>query len=267
MNFETAVLVLLALIVALLAGLYLQGQKRGQTIAALDDRVRSQIRSAARGLFAQLQAYLSLRDRLGLRQGIAYDRDWSAAPDFLELIVDHALAAKPATIVECSSGLTTLMLARCCEMNGRGEVYSLENGAEYAARTRAEIARHGLDKHAIVIDSPLARQLVDGGEYQWYGLDDLPDRRIDMLVIDGPPGFLQRHSRYPALPLLFARLAEDAVVFMDDAARPDEREIVALWQARFPSLGHQFVDTERGCSILRRRAEHRPSAGQADEAL
>jgi hypothetical protein len=39
-------------------------------------------------------------------------------------------------------------------------------------------------------------------------------------------------------------------VYLDDAGREDEREIVALWLRRFPGLRHEYVETERGCSIL-----------------
>lgn len=198
----------------------------------------------------ELEAYLALGDRLGLRRGLPFSRNWSAAPDFLALIADHALAEKPRTIVECSSGLTTLILARCCELNGLGRVFSLENGTEFAANTRAEIARYGLEHCATVIDAPLEQQTVNGREYQWYDIAGLPDRRIDMLVIDGPPGFLQHHSRYPALPLLFNRLADNGVVFLDDAARPDERELVMKWQTELP-VDHRYVESERGCSVLR----------------
>ena len=196
-------------------------------------------------------AYLPLLKRLGLDSSVRCDPDWSAAPDFLGLIANHVLAAKPANIVECSSGLTTLVLARCCEMNGIGQVFSLENGTEYADNTRTEIVRYGLEARATIIDAPLRAQTLNGTEFLWYELGDLPERRIDMLVIDGPPGFIQRHSRYPALPRLFDRFAEDGVVFMDDAARPDEREIVAMWLASHPAMQHVYVDTERGCSILR----------------
>ncbi|MEW7981969.1 MAG: hypothetical protein G8D28_10950 [gamma proteobacterium symbiont of Phacoides pectinatus] len=73
-------------------------------------------------------------------------------------------------------------------------------------------------------------------------------------MIDGPPGFIQRHSRYPAIPRLLGRLSEDAVVFMDDAARTEEREIVDMWLARCPGLWHEYRALERGCSILRRGA-------------
>jgi predicted O-methyltransferase YrrM len=194
-------------------------------------------------------AYLALAERLGMRDGLPVDPDWSAAPDFLEIIVGHALSARPSTIVECSSGLTTLMLARCCQMNGAGQVLSLENGAEFAANTRRELARYGLERYASVIDAPLVDYVFAGQAYQWYDLAGLTIRSIDMLVIDGPPGFIQRHSRYPAMPLLHDRLADDCMVFLDDAARLDEREVVIQWQAELP-VAQRFVETERGCSVL-----------------
>ena len=42
------------------------------------------------------------------------------------------------------------------------------------------------------------------------------------------------HSRYPALPALADRLAADALVFLDDADREPEREIVARWAEEVP---------------------------------
>jgi hypothetical protein len=182
-----------------------------------------------------------------------YTRDWSASPDFLKLIVEHCLEHKPETIVECSSGLTTVMLARCCEMNEMGHVYSLENGAEYAGKTRGHLERYALQQ-AAVIDAPLQRHEVNGVVYDWYATGEVPDKSIEMLVIDGPPGFIQKHSRYPALPLLFDKLADGCVVFMDDAARPDEKEIVQMWLAQFSGLQHEYITTERGCSVLRKRS-------------
>ncbi|MDJ0806556.1 MAG: class I SAM-dependent methyltransferase, partial [Gammaproteobacteria bacterium] len=68
---------------------------------------------------------------------------------------------------------------------------------------------------------------------------------------DGPSSFLQKHSRYPALPVLFPRLADGCRIYLDDAARQDEREILAMWQTAYADLEHEYVATERGCSILR----------------
>lgn len=200
---------------------------------------------------AQLDEFHRLCTRLGLPLDVAYDPVWSAAPDFLGLIADHVLAEKPQTIVECSSGTSTVILARCCQLNDQGKVFSLENGAEFADKTRSELARCGLGKHAEVIHAPLVLRKINGQEYQWYDLESLPASSIDMLVIDGPPGFIQRHSRFPALPLLFDKLAKGCTIYLDDAVRQEEREIVAMWQTQFPGLEHRCLDVSRGCSILR----------------
>lgn len=115
-----------------------------------------------------LSAYQPLCDRLGLDTGgLPFTPHWSAAPDFLELIVDHALTHKPAVIVECGSGISALMLARCCALNGGGHVYSLENGADYAANSRDYLAHYGLDTCATLIDAPLVPYRIHGHDYQW----------------------------------------------------------------------------------------------------
>ncbi|HEA25564.1 MAG TPA: class I SAM-dependent methyltransferase [Ectothiorhodospiraceae bacterium] len=198
--------------------------------------------------------YATLEDRLNLKKGLPITPDWSAAPDFMTLIVEHALATQPATIFECSSGLTTLMLARCCQMNGQGHLYSLENGPEYAANTRSYFKRYGLDDYATVIYAPLENMAHNDDEFLWYSPDEIPAhipaQSIDMVVIDGPPGFIQKNSRYPALPQLFDLLADGCTIFLDDAVREDEKRIVALWLAEYPRLEHQYIDAERGCSIL-----------------
>lgn len=213
--------------------------------------LQTKIDTGAYDLFTRWETYSSLRDRLDLHQGLPYTKNWSASPDFLQLIVEYCLAAKPARVMECSSGLTTLMLARCCRMNRVGKVVSLENGEEYADKTRLHLDRYGLGDVADVQHAPLRTIELNDGSYDWYAVDQLDDQPIDMLVIDGPPGFIQKHSRYPALPMLIDRLADGCVIFLDDAARPDEKQIVERWLAEFPGLSHDYVETERGCSILR----------------
>jgi len=244
-------ILIVALLFAVLAGQW-HLLARIRRVEAQRDEWPQVLKDEVHGLFNQLESYHYLRDRLNLRDGMPYTTDWSAAPDFLKLIVEHCLEQKPKTIVECSSGLTSVMLARCCEMNGAGHVYSLENGAEYAEKSRAHLQRYGLQQQATVLHAPLQSYQLNDTAYQWYAMEQLPDNSIDMLVIDGPPGFLQKHSRYPALPLLHEKLADGCVIFMDDAARPDERDIVEMWQEQFPGLEHHYIRTERGCSMLRR---------------
>lgn len=199
--------------------------------------------------------------RLGLAPDAAYDPQWSAAPDFLALIADHTLSAHPQTILECGCGITTLVLAAACARNDAGHVFSLESGAEFAARTRAELARHGLTHYATVIDAPLIEHTLDGKSYGWYDLTGLRRNIVaSMLVIDGPPAYKHPDARYPALPRLSDRLSRNAVVFLDDAARPGERDIVARWLRSDPAWRVEHIATQRGCARLRHAASQAPEA-------
>ncbi|MBU0500845.1 MAG: class I SAM-dependent methyltransferase [Gammaproteobacteria bacterium] len=251
MTLEILTLILLVSLIPLLLSLWYRVGHLQQSLGETRGRLEALVQGETRGLFSQLEADRSLRDRLDLHQGLPYSRNWSASPDFLKLIVEHCLEARPARILECSSGLTTLMLARCCQLNGQGHVYSLENGAPFAAATGHHLDRYGVADRASLILAPLENQRIKEENYLWYGLNGLPVADIDMLVIDGPPGFLQRHSRYPALPLLFGRLSDACVIFLDDAARQDEKEIVMRWKQEFPAIRHEFIPTERGCSVFR----------------
>jgi len=246
---EYAILLLLSTLVGLLFWL-LRGQaglRRGL------NQLREQLErpAPASPTFDRLVLLLSLRDRLELRQGLPHSPNWSAAPDFLQLIVEHALERHPRRILECGSGLSSLMLARCCRLNGGGRLTSLEDGASYARRSQAGIERYRLADVGRVIHAPLREYRLGGETFRWYDLEGLAQGPIEMLVIDGPVGALHPLARYPALPLLYDRLAPGCVIFLDDAARPDERELVRRWLAAYPGLSHQYLATERGCSILR----------------
>lgn len=196
-------------------------------------------------------SYESISESLGLTPCFRFDPNWSAAPDFLKLIVDYAFDAKPETIVECSSGLTTLVLARVCQINGTGHVYSLENGEEYVRDSRQQLKDYGLDKYADVIHAPLETVESSKQSFDWYRVSDLDVNDISMLVIDGPSGFIQQHSRYLALPVLYDRLADNCQIFLDDANRDDEREVVSLWLQEYQNLEHSYIENNRGCSILK----------------
>ena len=198
-----------------------------------------------------MQSYQQLQKDLGYEIELPITPDWSAAADFLFLIKEYCQNVKPEVIVECSSGLTTLTLARCCQMNDKGQVFSLENGDEYALQSRLNLKKYFVDNNANIIHAPLQQISVRGKNYDWYELKNLPDMKIDMLVIDGPPGFIQKHSRFPALPLLFDRMADKSIVFLDDAAREEEEELVEMWLSMYPEVDHEYIETERGCSVLR----------------
>ena len=200
---------------------------------------------------ASLKTYQSLSQKLNFKGTLPHTKDWLAAADFLELITDHCLATRPRTILECSSGLSTLILARCCQINQYGNVLSLENGADYAASTKKNIHLYGLDNYATVIDAPLHKIQVNENSYQWYKIDKSSIPEVDLLIIDGPNGYIQKNSRYPALPVLHSLFAEHCTVFLDDAAREDEQEIIRQWRQQYQPAEYKYIETERGCAIFK----------------
>ena len=198
-----------------------------------------------------MKNYQDLQQALALNSELPVTEDWSAAADFLYLIKDYCLEHRPTTIVECSSGLTSLVLARCCQINACGKVFSLENAAEFVEKTRQNLSDFELHEYANIIFSPLKPFDVEGKCFEWYELDNLNEMQIDMLVIDGPPGYIQKHSRFPALPLLFDRMAKKSIVYLDDAARDEEKQLVEMWLELSDEIEHEYIETERGCSVIR----------------
>lgn len=203
-------------------------------------------------LFRQMEALQGLYIELGFTRSLPCTRGWAASPDFLMELARHALSEKPNVVVECSSGTSTLILARCMQKNGAGKVYSLEHDPKYAQETRVQLERHGLTDYAEVLYAPLNTFTAGPETWQWYVHDVLPPlERIDLIAIDGPPKDTCRLARYPAGPALFPRLSPFGAVFLDDAKRDDERAILQRWKQEFPRLVQSNRDCEKGCAVLR----------------
>lgn len=205
--------------------------------------------------FRQMEALAALYYRLRPRLPFPPTRGWAASPDFLLTVADTILERRPATIVECGSGLTTLIAARCVEMNGVGRVYSLEHLPEFADRTRALLARHGLSSVASIVDAPLADLALADWQGAWYRREAFRvPAPIDLLIVDGPPHATGKMARYPAVPTFIDALAPGALVLLDDADRPDEQAIARLWLEDYATLTRIGVpDCEKGCAGFERR--------------
>ena len=201
-------------------------------------------------LFQQFQAFDTLGRELDLARALPPLRVWAASPDFLLLLAEHAKAATPAVVVECGSGASTVVLARCMQQNNKGHVYSLEHDTNFGATTRRYLERHGLLEWATIVDAPLGSQEIHGRTWNWYAPKTPLPERIDMLVVDGPPAAVGHLARYPAGPLFFGRMNTGGSVFLDDVIRNDEKEIVRRWLLEFPKLHRTDHCCEKGCTEL-----------------
>ena len=206
-------------------------------------------RRETEALFAQMQALMALERKLGLPEPLPPMRGWAGSPDFLLAVADEVCIRRPRTVVECSSGVSTLVTARCLQLNGSGHVYSLEHEPAFAEKTRRLLARHGLSDWATVLDAPLQTVTT---ETPWYTEEALPTdlAPIEMVVVDGPPAAVASLARAPALPRLRSRMAGRFMVMVDDADRPDETEMVRRWRALEPRLMETRIPCEKGLVVL-----------------
>ena len=154
------------------------------------------------------------------------------------MLANEIVFADRTEVVELGSGVSTVVLARLLRERG-GRLTSLEHDPDWARVVSSQLEREGLAQIARLIQAPLEPhpRALDGAP--WYApaaLDALPAHDIDLLLVDGPPGYGEGMalSRYPALPVLAERLAPGALVALDDAEREGEREILARWEREVP---------------------------------
>lgn len=251
--FQTALLVITFTLVALL--LYKTRKIHLATYNLVTDTAR--VHKEIDVLFSQIQALLALERKLALPQALPPLRGWAGSPDFLLRIASEIEERKPGAVLECSSGVSTLVVARCLQMNGKGHVFSLEHDPSYATTTRKLLGKYNLSDWATVLDAPLETKHT---ETPWYREESIPKDLgpVDMLIIDGPPATVAPLARFPALPRLLSRLSTTSLIVMDDANRDDETEIVNRWLQMFPMLLHRDGYCEKGCALLEYNAGSDP---------
>lgn len=205
-------------------------------------------------LFAQIEAVVALYSTAELRFPLPTMSGWALSPEAAVDLVQRVADRRPTTVVECGSGLSTVVLAHAQRSLGiDGRVIALEHDEHYAHLTRELLVRHGLTERATVLHAPLVDVQVEGVAYRWYDLSGLADvTAIDLLFVDGPPAKVGANARFPAYPLLRNRLSADAAVVLDDANRPDEEKIVHAWLAFDGDLRASRFATTRGTAVLTR---------------
>ncbi|MDZ7755547.1 class I SAM-dependent methyltransferase [Rhodohalobacter sp.] len=179
---------------------------------------------------------------------------WAATPELSSFLLKSIQKYRPATIVEIGSGVTTLISGYSLEkFNIDGKIISFDHDPQFAAKTMDEIKLHGLSDKVDIRIAPLEKVTIDNIEWEWYSTDKIKfDQPIDLLVVDGPPVKTQKNARYPALPLLYKYLSENAVVIMHDTNRVDESTIIKLWQEKFEDFTVEKFHTEKGITLLKR---------------
>lgn len=144
-----------------------------------------------------------------------WNNPWAATPAMLQAVYHMAMRAK-GPILECGSGITTLVLAIAAEKTGHVAV-SLESDAGWLARVTTELRR--FDLASDVRFSPI----TDYTDFKWYQKPKIGP--VSMVVCDGPARTYGRQG-------LFALLGEEikgAAIIMDDTDDKAQAEILSGW--------------------------------------
>jgi hypothetical protein len=206
--------------------------------------------------FLQLESLFSIYNSLPNLKLLPPTRGWAGSPDFLAKIIEVIFKQKPAFVLEASSGVSTVVIALALKLNNYGKVVSLDHEALYAEKTRENVKVNEAESISIVKHCPLKEYNIGEQSWKWYDVEEVDlTRKIDILVIDGPPRTTQLLARYPAVPLLHESFADKALVLLDDANRDDEVIIVGKWIAFLEAINykvevHTFNHFEKGMVML-----------------
>lgn len=147
---------------------------------------------------------------------------WAAEEQYLAAVVRSAERTR-GSILECGSGLTTLLMGAVATRTGV-RLHSLEHTADWHDRVTRSIRDFGMRNVAVHL-APLR----DFGEYDWYDapLSVLPND-FALVVCDGPPAST-RGGRSGMMPMMSGKLAPECEILLDDLVRPAEQELVQRW--------------------------------------
>jgi hypothetical protein len=167
---------------------------------------------------------------------------WSVQPEYLKSILHYAWHA-PGPILECGSGLSTLLLGLVAKRTGN-KLWVLEHNPVWAERVRAALIQYDVTNVEIC-----ASVLSDYGAYAWYtpSKESMPSD-FSVVVCDGPPGDTPG-GRYGLLPVMRSHLRAGCVILLDDTDREPERQILARWSEEL-GVPHRMCGSKNPFGIM-----------------
>ena len=224
------------------------------------DRIIRSLIIVQNRLYAQLESLGWLQKQMNIKYALPPLRGWTASPDLLVQLHTYILIHKPKVVVEFGSGISTIVIADALQQNNKGRLYSFDHDQNYASKTLELLKREGLDNRVDLRVSNLEPWTdetlmpndgsISNKEILWYStvlMDDISD--IDLVFVDGPPNQSSHFTRYPTLPTLSRKLSPVAQIWMDDANRSMELDILNNWKKYF-DFDLEIVNTEKGLAIL-----------------
>ena len=193
--------------------------------------------------YRQTEAMQQLLSILKLGAPIPPTRSWAASPDLLLTLAQLIRTHNPKLVVELGSGVSTLVVAKA----GAKKVISIDNSAEFADKTRAILKDHKV--RGVEIRVAQLKAHISGVD--WYDTQAIKDlKRIDLLIVDGPPGSKNPEARMPARAEFIAKLSPKAIIVIDDVNRDGERKLAESFAKALPNHVLTIYPHEKGTAVI-----------------
>jgi len=153
------------------------------------------------------------------------NQGFSAQVDYLETCVNFGLSTE-GTIVECGSGLSTLVLGVIAKHKNR-KMISFEHIDFWAQKIQLIMDENQLNNILYV------RKLKKYGDFEWYDIDNLEIPTIGLCICDAPPSDTLG-GRRGFFNLLKDKLESNSIILVDDTIREDEQLMIEEWKKQTP---------------------------------
>ena len=154
---------------------------------------------------------------------------WSADHRYLKRLIEETLNSNGKLVLECGSGLSTLLLGKICDLRSH-KLFALEHHRDWESRMNKALQRARV-RNAIVCHCPIKNY----GDFDWYDISGCRsnlEKGIDLVICDGPPGNT-RGGRTGLPYVLDSNFRPGCLVLADDAHRPAEQSMIEQWLADF----------------------------------
>jgi predicted O-methyltransferase YrrM len=193
--------------------------------------------------YRQTEAMQQLLSLLKFSAPVPPTRSWAASPDLLLTLAQLVRKHNPKLVVELGSGVSTLVVAKA----GAKKVISIDNSGEFAEKTREVLKEHKV--RGVEIRVAQLKAHISGVD--WYDTAVIKDlKRIDLLIVDGPPGSKNPEARMPARAEFIAKLSPKAIIVIDDVNREGERKLAESFAKALPNHVLTIYPHEKGTAVI-----------------
>lgn len=162
--------------------------------------------------------------------------DYALNPYTITHILNDLMIHSRKNIVEFGAGTSTIYISLFMQKHNNGQSFvSFDQDSEWLETLRTSyindisLAKNQNFKlvHAPLLPTNYGK--VD--QAKWYSeevVNKSVDGPIDCVIVDGPTGDINRFARFPVVNFINQHLSDDGIVFIDDATREGESEIIKV---------------------------------------